>query len=101
MNCELLIEIEEMNGLEREKQGLPTSSDLVRKVDMEKHYLRMEYLCSYHMLSQKKIFYESFKKPVPNYLIPSDHLNECDRCSDIIYRERMIRDAEYEEDEYR
>ena len=99
MNYELLIEIEEINGLEREKQGLQTSNDLIRKVDMEKHLLRQEYRCSYHMLSQKKIFYENFNKPVPNYIIPSDHLNECDVCSDIIYRERMIRDAEDEEDD--
>jgi hypothetical protein len=100
MNYELLIEIEEMNGLEREKQGLPTSNDLRRKVDMENHYLRHRYVCTHHMLMEKNHFYEN-NLPVPNYVIPSDHLNECDYCSDIIYRERMIRDAEYEEDEYR
>jgi hypothetical protein len=100
MNCELQIEIEEINGLEREKQGLPTSDDLRRKVDMEKHCFRQKYLCSYHMLRQKKHFYEKYNKPVPNYLIPSDHLNECDYCADDIYRERLIRDAEDEENDY-
>ena len=52
------------------------------------------------MLRQKKHFYEKYNKPVPNYLIPSDHLNECDYCADDIYRERLIRDAEDEENDY-
>ena len=45
MNYERQIKIEEINGLEREKQGLPTSEDLRRKVDLEKHYLRQKFLC--------------------------------------------------------
>ena len=91
MNYERQIKIEEINGLEREKQGLPTSEDLRRKVDLEKHYLRQKFLCTEHMKDRSTLFKKN-NVPVPNYLIPSDHLNECDYCSDFIFEERMTRD---------